>query len=136
MSASRGAKALQQIIGFLAKEKSFDRHISKVSVLILSDRIATTVTLQHLRNKVIFREDPFKMMLRSGEGYSVLVKITESIPGDNNMLTRQFVVRLTEMSGLKAQNHKHDHLNSKNLLTILDVNNIHYIEIWILDSLR
>ena len=50
-------------------------------------------------------------------------------PGDN-LLTRQFVVRVTEMSGLKAPNHKHDHFNSKILLTMLDVNNIHYIIIW------
>ena len=37
---------------------------------------------------------------------------------------RQFDVRVMEMSGLKAQNHKHDHFNSIILLTILDVNNI------------
>ena len=32
MSASKGLKAMQQVISFLAKEKGFDRHISKVNM--------------------------------------------------------------------------------------------------------
>ena len=58
-----------------------------------------------------------------------------STPG-NDLLMRQFVVRVTEISGLKAQNYMHDHFNSKIILIILDVHNTHYIKIWILDSLR
>ena len=59
-------------------------------------------------------------------GPFILMSTIPVTPGDN-LLYRQFVVNRTETGGLKAQNHKQNHFNSKIILPILDVNNMHHI---------